>query len=561
MSYVVLARKWRPAIFEDVIAQSHVTVTLQNAVRAGRIAHAYLFAGPRGSGKTTTARILAKALNCDHGPTPTPCNRCRACESINRGTSPDVLEIDAASNRGIDEIRSLREKVIIGVSKQTGHKVYIIDEVHMLTQEAFNALLKTLEEPPSHVTFILATTEGHRVPTTILSRCQRFNFRRIPSEDIARQLAHIAREEGIDIPEAGLFLIARRADGAMRDAQSLLDQVLAYAGTSLTEAVVREALGILDQSLFFRATEAILGRDRAAGLDLIESAIAEGGDVGEFVRGLLEHLCHMLICKVRGGAGSLDLSDADRGRYEAAAEGFTEADLQRMIRVISDLEREIAGVAQPRLHLEVALLRLIGMERAVSADELLDRLDRLEERIRQGAPALAPPAPSAPPEPTPVPPPRKVAQAPVAPESAAAAPPETPAPSAAPGGSLSMERILQVWPEVVGRAKTGSISLGTHLEAGTPCALAGQILKVAFPQRSTFSADHIRRKKKVLEEILSEVVGIRLRVEPQLVENGEADPATQAPTAGAAPEPEAKGEVSPSVQTVLQIFDGEILRR
>ena len=241
MSYIVMARKWRPALFEDVIAQNHVTITLQNAVISGRIAHAYMFSGPRGCGKTTTARILAKALNCDSGPTPTPCNECRPCKSIDRGNSPDVLEIDAASNRGIDEIRSLREKVILGLSKPTGKKVYIIDEVHMLTPEAFNALLKTLEEPPSHVIFILATTEQQKVPSTILSRCQRFNFRRIPSEDIANRLAATAEKEGIQIPEEALFLIARRADGAMRDAWSLLDQVVAYAGTSPAGDDVREA--------------------------------------------------------------------------------------------------------------------------------------------------------------------------------------------------------------------------------------------------------------------------------------------------------------------------------
>jgi DNA polymerase-3 subunit gamma/tau len=576
MSYVVMARKWRPLTFEEVVAQSHVTVTLQNAVRAGRIAHAYLFSGPRGSGKTTTARILAKALNCDQGPTPAPCNRCRACESVNRGTSPDVLEIDAASNRGIDEIRSLREKVILGVSKQSGHKVYIIDEVHMLTQEAFNALLKTLEEPPAHVIFVLATTERHRVPATILSRCQNFPFRRIPSQDIAERLARIAQQEGIEIPEEALFLIARRADGAMRDAQSLLDQVVAFAGTSVTAEAVREALGVLDQDLFFRATEAVLARDRAAGLGLIEELTGQGGDPGEFARGLLEHLRNLLVCRIQGGDAGLDLSEADRLRYRTHAEPFPEQDLQRMIQIVSDLDRDIGDVVQPRLHLEIALLKLIAMEPVVSVDDLLDRLDRLEARLKGGLPesAPAPPRPSpAPPGPSNRPPARadesagnrpptpagpSVSAPPARKEEGASAPPPTPP---APPGPISLETVRQKWDEIVGRVKAESISLGAHLDHGTPRAVTDGVLQVEFPARATFSASHIRRKKKELEDIAARVLGTRLRVECAL-EGSNAEPQPpQSPGEEQEAEQETKTEVAPSVQTVLQIFDGEILRR
>ncbi|MSS70350.1 MAG: DNA polymerase III subunit gamma/tau [Candidatus Latescibacteria bacterium] len=606
MSYVVMARKWRPLVFEDVIAQSHVTVTLQNAVRAGRTAHAYLFSGPRGSGKTTTARILAKALNCDQGPTPTPCNRCRACESINRGTSPDVLEIDAASNRGIDEIRSLREKVIIGVSKQSGHKVYIIDEVHMLTQEAFNALLKTLEEPPAHVIFILATTERHRVPATILSRCQHFPFRRIPSEDIVRQLAHIARQEGIEIPEEALFLIARRADGAMRDAQSVLDQVVAFAGTSITEEAVREALGILDQDLFFRVTDAALERDRVAGLNLIEELTGQGGDVGEFARGLLEHLRNLLVCKIQGGGRSLDLSEADRLRYQACGERFSEQDLQRMIQMVADLDRDIGDAIQPRFYLEIAILKLIAMEPAVLIEDLLDRLGRLEERLKGGlSPVAASPSrpaqESVPAPPSPLPgriqrPERDISN-PTAQEMESPGRPnrsgeDTPARAESPGrtsrngedasaqaeqdapakdsapppapavlsGPVSLETVRQKWDEIVGRVKTITISLGAHLDTGTPCALEEEMLQIRFPARAAFSANHIKRKKKVLEDIAAEVLGTRLRVDC-ILEGSDAEPQPSPDPGGQQEAEQQEAEVAPSVQTVLQIFDGEILRR
>ena len=560
MSYVVMARKWRPLVFEDVIAQSHVTVTLQNAVRTGRIAHAYLFSGPRGSGKTTTARILAKALNCDQGPTPAPCNRCRACESINRGTSPDVLEIDAASNRGIDEIRSLREKVIIGVSKPSGHKVYIIDEVHMLTQEAFNALLKTLEEPPAHVIFILATTERHRVPATILSRCQHFPFRRIPSEDIAKKLAHITQQEGIEIPEEALFLIARRADGAMRDAQSVLDQVVAFAGTSVTEEAVREALGVLDQDLFFRVTDAALERDRVAGLNLIEELIGQGGDVGEFARGLLEHLRNLLVCKIQGGSRSLDLSEADRLRYQEYGENFPEQDLQRMIQIVSDLDRDVGDAIQPRFALEIAVLKLIAMESAVLIEDLLDRLGRLEERLKGNLPP-APAPPSRPPPESVRRPNRSVEDAPARVEKEASAKDPAPPPApAAPSGPVSLETVRQRWDEIVGRVKATTISLGAHLDAGAPCAVEDEVLQVRFPARAAFSANHIKRKKKVLEDIAAEVMGTRLRVECVL-ESSDAGLQPPQETGEQQEAEQREAEVAPSVQTVLQIFDGEILRR
>ena len=323
MSYTVMARRLRPQHFQDVIAQDHIVQTLQNAIRLERIAHAYLFSGPRGTGKTTVARLLAKALNCEEGPTPNPCGRCASCKAIVDGKSLDVLEVDGASNRGIDEIRQLREEVGYAASRGK-RRVYIIDEVHMLTPEAFNALLKTLEEPPPHVVFVFATTEPHRVPETILSRCQRYNFRRIPTEKIVAQLRSIAADQGWKADEEGLYLIGRKSDGAMRDALGMLDQVTSFSDGAICGEGVRELLGIIPRDLYFGVTQAILDKDGAAALSVVARLLEEGGDVGEFTEGLLEHLRHLLVARVKDGISEDDLPEADRARYTEHAAHFDE---------------------------------------------------------------------------------------------------------------------------------------------------------------------------------------------------------------------------------------------
>ncbi|HSF58933.1 MAG TPA: DNA polymerase III subunit gamma/tau, partial [Candidatus Binatia bacterium] len=305
MSYLVLARKWRPQNFDDIVGQEPITRTLQNAIRAQRIAHAYLFTGVRGVGKTTAARILAKALNCEKGPTPSPCNQCTHCRDITAGHCIDVLEIDGASNRGIDEIRQIIENVRYQPA-QCRFKIYVIDEVHQVTKDAFNALLKTLEEPPPSVKFILATTEPHRLPETILSRCQRYDFRRIPLREIVRRLSEISQREGLKITDDALVLVARESDGSMRDAQSLLEQIVASVQpgddgrqeAAVDEALLREILGLGERKILYDFSNAVILGSAREGIELIAKVVAEGRDLCRLSRDLVEHFRNLLVVRL-----------------------------------------------------------------------------------------------------------------------------------------------------------------------------------------------------------------------------------------------------------------------
>jgi len=296
VSHVSVYRRWRPKTFEELIGQERITRTLQNAIRSGRTSHAYLFAGHRGTGKTTTARIFAKALNCAAGPTPTPDNTCPSCTAISRGVSMDVIEIDGASNTSVDDVRDLKEKIVLAPT-ESRYKVYIIDEVHMLSTSAFNALLKTLEEPPAHAVFVLVTTEPHRIPPTVLSRCQRFDFRRVSFGEITARLRAIAKEEGVVIDDAALAQIARNADGSVRDAESILDQLSAYTDGPIDRDLVTSVLGLVDDDTAAAFAEATIARDVATTLRLAQEATDAGKDVRQVLRTLLEHFRDLLLVK------------------------------------------------------------------------------------------------------------------------------------------------------------------------------------------------------------------------------------------------------------------------
>ncbi len=376
MSYLVLARKWRPQVFSEVVGQEHITETLKNAFEKGRVAHAYLFSGPRGCGKTTTARILAKIVNCEKPRGSEPCNECASCEAVAAGRHLDVIEIDGASNRGIDEIRDLREKISYAPS-QGRSKVYIIDEVHMLTPQAFNALLKTLEEPPAHVYLVFATTEPHKVPTTILSRCQRFNFKRLELKEIASQLEKICTREKVKFEGEALTLIARRAEGSMRDGQSLLDQCLAASEGVVDLALARRVLGLVDSQLVIDLLRAIGGRDRRAALAIVDRAVDSGLDLEELYLAYVEGLRNLLVLSVeeKGAAEFLDLSQGEMAELVAIGKTFRTEDLLYLFRGAARIYRDLKTSGQPRYVLEAALMEAASWESAVEVSELLKRLD------------------------------------------------------------------------------------------------------------------------------------------------------------------------------------------
>jgi DNA polymerase-3 subunit gamma/tau len=409
MTYQVLARKWRPQTFEEVVGQEPITRTLQNALAAGRVAHAFLFSGPRGVGKTSVARILAKALNCQAGPTPHPDNTCQLCREITNGSSLDVLEIDGASNRGIDEVRDLREKIKY-LPTQGKYRVYIIDEVHMLTKEAFNALLKTLEEPPAHAVFVLATTEVHKVPVTILSRCQRYDFRRIPTGLIQAHLAKLAGQEGWQIDPEGLALVARAAEGSLRDAQGFLDQVVTFGGDGVTNPEIARILGVTDRRALLGALKAIIDRNGPDLLNLIEELYNQGHDLGRFYQDLILYARHLLVAGLHPEARHLAaVADTEWDELTRLANRTPAVHLHNLLSVLLQGEEELKRTPQPRLALDVLLLRLIHLEPVLPLAEWLDRLEALKRRLEGGprvAPAAAgpgkrPPPPTASGEPAP----------------------------------------------------------------------------------------------------------------------------------------------------------------
>lgn len=355
LSYLVFARKWRPQTFSDVIAQEHVTKTLCNAIDRERIGHAYLFTGPRGVGKTTTARILAKALNCENGPTPDPCMTCDACKRITAGGHLDVLEIDGASNRGIDEIRDLREKARYAAA-EGGYKIYIIDEVHMLTREAFNALLKILEEPPDKVIFIFATTEPRKVPATILSRCQRFDFRRIPSSVMSRYINDEAGKEGITIDPDALSLVCRASGGSMRDALSIMDQLVSFAGKTIAGESVSKLLGLVEADLLADISDAVLHSRGAIALDLVEDALVRGYSIEELIDALVGFLRNLLLAASGAEKGITDLSDSEIVLIHKTVTGVSDVHVLNVLRLVGGAADQIRAGASPRISLETALI-------------------------------------------------------------------------------------------------------------------------------------------------------------------------------------------------------------
>jgi DNA polymerase-3 subunit gamma/tau len=392
MSYQVIARKWRPQTFEEVTGQEPITRTLRNAIEHERLHHAYLFSGARGVGKTTTARLLAKALNChkSKNPTPTPCaiddpTACASCREIAEGRSIDVMEIDAASNTGVDNVRDAIIGNVAIAPARDRYKVFIIDEVHMLSGAAFNALLKTLEEPPPRVVFVMATTEKHKLPETILSRVQQFEFRTIATAKIAERLRHIADAEKVKISGDALREIARAGEGSMRDAQSAFDQVISFSGTEIKTEDVETALGLASTEMLARVTGAIAAQKPQDALAVVDDLVMRGQDLRNFCRDLMSHVRDLLVAKVSGDAALLDSAATDRRSLMQQADNFSESDLVRFFHSLTETENNLRVAAHPRYQLEVGLVKLIEMRRVVPINHLIERLNALEESLRTGA--------------------------------------------------------------------------------------------------------------------------------------------------------------------------------
>ncbi|MDR0926815.1 MAG: DNA polymerase III subunit gamma/tau [Ignavibacteria bacterium] len=376
--FIVTARKWRPLLFSDVIGQEHITNTLRNALKSNRLHHAFLFCGPRGVGKTTTARILGRAVNClNPSADGEPCNECDNCTGVIQGRSLDIIEIDGASNTGVDDIRQLRENAKYPPS--TGkYKMYIIDEVHMLSNNAFNALLKILEEPPPHLMFVFATTESHKVPATIVSRCQRYDFRRMELNSIINQLRTISAKEGITIDDKSLMQIAKKADGSMRDSQSIFDQVVSFCGNTIEYKSLTDALHLIDEEFYFRITDCISARDLNEAFVISQDVINKGYEMTETLSGLLEHLRNLLTIKATGDTKLIETSDAYRERYQQTADQFTKPDLLRYIQVINQTETSLRFASQPRIKFELALAQLASMDKMLEVKDLIEEIRKMD---------------------------------------------------------------------------------------------------------------------------------------------------------------------------------------
>jgi DNA polymerase III subunit gamma/tau len=608
VTHLALARKYRPQRFSDLVGQDPVRTTLERAVATNRVAHAYLFAGPRGSGKTTTARLIAKALNCERRKDgeSEPCNECRSCLEITAGNSLDVLEIDGASNRGIEEIRNLRENVKYAPSGGKS-KVYIIDEAHQLTDFAWNALLKTLEEPPPHVRFVFATTEPLEVPDTIASRCQVFEFRRLRSEELVAHLDRIAAAEHVKLDPEAAALIARASEGSVRDALSRLDQALAVSPEGVTADVVARALGLGGLDPFFELGDAIAARDPKLALETLDRLYDGGMDVEEIADGLAHHLRQLMLLAVDRSLEKLvDAAPADRERYAAQAAKFHANDLSAMLALLLESRGDLRRAETPRALLEVALLELCTLPSASSIDELLRRLASLESRLSGGTPggeatprrtaSSAPAPPAAAPAPAPPRTPRPEAHAagippfaggsaPARTEVAAASPvAEVAAPPSAPIAEAPASDASDAWKRIVERVKERKLLLGTCLEEGVFLGLAGTSVRVALAPEHTFHKAMLEMKenREILNQEFEKQFGrgaalacvaghanaataAAERVRAELQADGLS--ATEAAEAATAPEPAVPGappqrteRAEPTiVQRIVEIFDGEIL--
>jgi len=546
VAYVALYRQWRPQDFNSLVAQDHISKTLRNAILSGRIAHAYLFSGPRGTGKTSTAKIFAKALNCESGPTPDPCNHCPNCARITAGTSMDVFEIDAASNRGIDEIRDLRETVKFA-PVDGRYKVYIIDEVHMLTTEAFNALLKTLEEPPAHVVFILATTEPHKIPATIHSRCQRYDFRRIGVKEIEDRLAEVAAKSGLTITPEALQLIAVQADGGMRDALSILDQCTALAEGQVEAEAVRKLLGMIGHEWVWKLTDALADRDTTAVLMSIDELVGMGKDVRQVLLELVQHFRSLMVYKAAPDIDSIALYSENREVLARQSATFTHTELGSVIQRLHDAINDAKWASEPRIAAEMALLSICRRSSSQELSALEARIAALEALLAgreitvksASKPQAATPAAARNTEVPSAPPARKTED-------------KAPVPA-----RVTSQDPDEVWDAVLKElVSSGKRSIHACVSQGKLVSLEDKAATVQFvsdfPKERTEKDDY----RAIIEKIFEQVTGndIKLRCITGAAVAAKASVAKQ-------PENQQKPEEHPALAKALQMFGGKVIKQ
>ncbi len=518
MAHIALYRSWRPQTFQDMVGQKHIVQTLQNSLKEGRITHAYLFSGPRGTGKTSAAKILAKAVNCVHGPAAEPCNECPACVRITEGSVMDVVEIDAASNRGVEEIRDIRDKVKYAPT-EVRRKVYIIDEVHMLTTEAFNALLKTLEEPPGHVMFVLATTEPHRLPATIVSRCQRFDFRRVPLEEQVARLQFICGREQITAEPDALQYIARLSDGGMRDALSLLDQIISFTGAHITYEDVLSITGGMASEQFAELAAAVQNRDVGAVLELIDSMMQEGKSAERCIENVMHYFRDVLMLKMVPDSRAITERIVDRDGMLRIAGQFSNERIFQIIDILNHYQVEMKYASQPQTLFEVAMMKICSIgagepepkpaDNGVSEEltRLSRKLERLEQQLAELAKAGASPG-SAANEPSPPAADRRPANKPLDLRKGAV----KLEPFLAEKEKPAFKQVLSRWSQVLSQVKERKITVHAWLVDGEPVSATEDAVLVAFKNTIHRETTEKPANKQLIEQVLAEIFGKPLKL-------------------------------------------------